>query len=594
MIRFCTALLVVGLCALPALSVPPPSQFVSGSDYSDTYVTTGYVKNTTQVTGGGTATFSGFWDARRDCKSQWSGVDGSRLYINAGAEFDNNFYNVLYASNFQIDGDPNNTGSANEIFEFDAGFDADRGDGSISIGDVLDSSYVGGMTTMRVHNARLVTHASQNLATAFKATTDTGAWNPTGAMLTSHHGLLIFADIMSTGDAATCSEWHVRSNDQTYDGGLYWRNDWTLDVESGVILSSNTHFEQAAVGPHVGFGTRAGYTNTTLTKTGDGALVIARGGIQGYETGTMLDIQAGRVEFNSNEATNRPNYYCGGNGQTLQIQVAAGAEVDFHAYSYPIENNWYTSSSYGPESTHEVKSLDAAGTVKLGGLWSPSSDQWDTDYYNLFEAGTASPTGYGPALQAETANAGDAVLDVSDNLTLYGTSDFQILLNSDTGSTKVTVGGTAAVAGGLDLSLDSSYAPSFGDVFTLFDAGTLAGQFATVAGVSIDGGDKALAVTYDTGADEVLAEVALPGDATLDGAVDVSDLSLLGANYGTGSGAVWAIGDFTGDGVIDVSDLSVLGANYNRAYISTVVPEPATLAMLGIGSLAVLLRRKRR
>ncbi|MFP3937999.1 MAG: PEP-CTERM sorting domain-containing protein [Phycisphaerae bacterium] len=530
MIRFCTALLVVGLCAGAALAASPPAEFESGNNYNDTYVTTNGAKHTTLVTGGGTAWFSGFWDARRSGKTLWKGQDSSRLYINAGAEFDNNFNNVLYASNFQVEGDPNNVGSANEIFEYDAGFDADRSDGSISIGDVLDDSYVGGMTTMRVHNARLVTHASQNLATAFKATTDTGAWNPNGDMITSHHGLLIFSDIMdhdgtTQNTPATSSEWHVRSNDQTYDGGLYWKNDWTLDVEAGVTLSSNTHFEQAAVGPHVGFGTRSGDTNTTLTKTGDGALVIARGGIQGYETGTTLDIQAGRVEFNSNEATNNPNYYCGGNGQTLNIDVAAGAEVDFHAYSYPIENNWYTGSSYGPESTHEIKSLDAAGTVKLGGLWSPSSDQWDTDYYNLFEAGTSSPTGYGPDLRPETANAGDAKLDLTGDLTLAETSLFKIILGADSAGEdwQALIGGTFSQAGDLQIVSDGTL-----DVGTydLFDADTFSGSFANLV---------------------------LPTSAW-DGSYDETN------------------------GILSV----------------TAVPEPMTLAMLGIGSLAVMLKRKRR
>jgi hypothetical protein len=56
--------------------------------------------------------------------------------------------------------------------------------------------------------------------------------------------------------------------------------------------------------------------------------------------------------------------------------------------------------------------------------------------------------------------------------------------------------------------------------------------------------------------------VLTPGDANGDGAVNVSDLSLLAANYGKTSGATWAMGDFTGDGAVNVSDLSLLAANY--------------------------------
>jgi hypothetical protein len=54
----------------------------------------------------------------------------------------------------------------------------------------------------------------------------------------------------------------------------------------------------------------------------------------------------------------------------------------------------------------------------------------------------------------------------------------------------------------------------------------------------------------------------VPGDANGDGAVDVSDLGILAANYGMTSGATLAQGDFNGDGKVDVSDLGILAANY--------------------------------
>jgi hypothetical protein len=59
------------------------------------------------------------------------------------------------------------------------------------------------------------------------------------------------------------------------------------------------------------------------------------------------------------------------------------------------------------------------------------------------------------------------------------------------------------------------------------------------------------------------------GDADLNGAVGVSDLSLLAAYYNTASGASWANGDFDGNGAVGVSDLSILAANYNSGSSST-------------------------
>jgi len=93
------------------------------------------------------------------------------------------------------------------------------------------------------------------------------------------------------------------------------------------------------------------------------------------------------------------------------------------------------------------------------------------------------------------------------------------------------------------------------------------------------------------------------GDATLNGTVDVGDLAVLGAAYNQ-SGKNWSNGDFTGNGTVDVGDLAVLGANYNQtggtntpvnitgvtpgAGSGSAVPEPASIALLGLGILAGL------
>jgi hypothetical protein len=54
----------------------------------------------------------------------------------------------------------------------------------------------------------------------------------------------------------------------------------------------------------------------------------------------------------------------------------------------------------------------------------------------------------------------------------------------------------------------------------------------------------------------------IPGDANKDGKVDVGDLGILAANYGTTENATWEKGDFTGEGTVDVGDLGILAANY--------------------------------
>ena len=127
---------------------------------------------------------------------------------------------------------------------------------------------------------------------------------------------------------------------------------------------------------------------------------------------------------------------------------------------------------------------------------------------------------------------------------------------------------------------------------------------------------------YGVTAPQLVLTMPIPGDANLDGKVDVSDLAILAANYRkhvTGTPAqLWAQGDFNGDGVVDIQDLAILAANYRYGVASdvvpaydgldaaaiellsqagvTVVPEPGALAPLAAELLALLVytRRKRK
>ena len=77
-----------------------------------------------------------------------------------------------------------------------------------------------------------------------------------------------------------------------------------------------------------------------------------------------------------------------------------------------------------------------------------------------------------------------------------------------------------------------------------------------------------------------------PGDANGDGVVDVGDLGIVGANFGS-TNATPADGDFTGDGNVDVADLGVVGANWTTAQAgaaaASLIPEPATTTVLTLG-----------
>ncbi len=153
---------------------------------------------------------------------------------------------------------------------------------------------------------------------------------------------------------------------------------------------------------------------------------------------------------------------------------------------------------------------------------------------------------------------------------------------------QVNVTGSATLAGGLRLPLIGGYEPDYYDKFEILTAGSVIGIFDWIKGVAAFP-KKYLAVVYN--ADNVLVVAALPGDANLDGDVNVGDLGVLAGDYGQTAGMVWTGGDFTGDGAVDVADLGVLAANYGAT--ESTIPEPTTLLLL-VSAGTVLLRRRRK
>ncbi len=98
--------------------------------------------------------------------------------------------------------------------------------------------------------------------------------------------------------------------------------------------------------------------------------------------------------------------------------------------------------------------------------------------------------------------------------------------------------------------------------------------------------------TEDVNALEALLPTVIPGDFDGDYDVDGIDFGLWQAGYPTANGATLSDGDADGDGDVDGVDFGIWQANYptNMGTAAT-IPEPATLALFLIGSLA-LLRRK--
>jgi hypothetical protein len=99
--------------------------------------------------------------------------------------------------------------------------------------------------------------------------------------------------------------------------------------------------------------------------------------------------------------------------------------------------------------------------------------------------------------------------------------------------------------------------------------GTAAGLVVDPAGNALDGNWVDGADAYPSGdgspgGDFEFRLNILPGDASGNGVVDVSDLGALATNFNQSPRGP-RDGEFTGDGMVDVSDLGVLATNFNRS-----------------------------
>ncbi|MCA9272486.1 MAG: hypothetical protein KDA31_05520 [Phycisphaerales bacterium] len=211
--------------------------------------------------------------------------------------------------------------------------------------------------------------------------------------------------------------------------------------------------------------------------------------------------------------------------------------------------------------------VGGTGTIFLNGAGTPADAQLgateSTGFLTLPATQTIIGNGRidGPASIAGTLSPGvddatEGVIGLQSDIALAPTTTTQIDVFAIDVYDKFTLNANLALDGTISLKLRSGYVPFVGDSFTIIDAGTVTGDFATIDTPIIGG--RLFRVIVNSG--DIRALWTCIGDVNLDGTLSPADFSAWVAAFNAGD---TQLGDQNLDGMVSPADFSAWVANFN-------------------------------